>query len=131
MNNSCTYRHSRKTSQSVIVESDSDLHLELLENPEIYIDPKDFESEPSCQGNNRQYGVYEFLIIFLCGNFMAYYKCYYNFIRGKTVDEEICEYLYDCIVSLKIQEKSSLRLKDERQKNVYRKRLSILLKTEK
>ncbi|MEP0881443.1 hypothetical protein NDI49_07780 [Trichocoleus sp. ST-U3] len=117
-----------KTSESVIIESDSDLNLEVIENPQIYIDPKDFESEPSREGNNRQYGVYEFLIIFLCGNFLAYYKCYYNFIRGKTVDEEFCEYLYDSIVSLKIQEKSSLRLKDERQKNVYRKRLLITTK---
>ena len=117
-----------KTFESAIVESDSDLNLEVIENPEIYIDPKDFESEPSREGNNRQYGVYEFLIIFVCGNFLAYYKCYYNFIRGKTVDEEICEYLYDCIVSIKIQEKSSLRLKDERQKNVYRKRLLITTK---
>jgi hypothetical protein len=33
--------------------------------------------------------------------------------------------MYDSIVSIKIKEKSSVRLKNEQQKNVYRKRLLI------
>jgi hypothetical protein len=117
-----------RTFQSVIVESDSDLNLEGIENPELYIESKDFESEPSYDGNSRKYGVYEFLVIFLCANFLVYYKCYLNFIRGQAVDEETCEYLYDSIVSVKIQEKSSVRLKNEKQKNIYRKRLLITTK---
>ena len=117
-----------KTFESVIVESDNYLSLEKNKNPEIYIDAKDFESEPSYDGKNRRYGVYGFLVTFLCGNFLAYYKCYINFIRGKTVDDETCEYFYDSIVSVKIQEKSSVRGKNENQKTVNIKRLIITAK---
>jgi small nuclear ribonucleoprotein (snRNP)-like protein len=117
-----------KTFESVIVESDNYLNLEVNKNSEIYIDAKDFESEPSYDGKNRKYGVYGFLVIFLCGNFLAYYKCYLNFIRGKTVDDETCEYFYDSIVSVKIQEKFSVRGKNENQKNISIKRLIITAK---
>jgi len=117
-----------KTFESVIVESDNYLSLEANENKEIYIDPQDFESEPSYAGNIRKYGVYGFVVIFLCANFLTYYKCYWNFIRGRTVDEETCEYLYDSIVSVKVQEKSSARGKNEKQKTVHRKRLIITAK---
>ena len=120
-----------KTFESVIVESDITLNLEsleLTESPEIYIDPKDFESEPSYDGKSRRYGVYGFVVIFLCANFLTFYKCYLNFIRGKTVDEETCEYFYDSIVSVKVQEKSSVRGKNENQKTVNRKRLIITAK---
>lgn len=117
-----------KTFESVIVESDNYLNLEANENSEIYIDAKDFESEPSYDGKSRRYGVYGFVVIFLCANFLTFYKCYFNFIRGKTVDEETCEYFYDSIVSVKVQEKSSVRGKNENQKTVNRKRLIITAK---
>jgi len=117
-----------KTFESVIVESDNYLSLEANENSEIYIDAKDFESEPSYDAKSRRYGVYGFVVIFLCANFLTYYKCYLNFIRGKTVDEETCEYFYDSIVSVKVQEKSSVRGKNENQKTVNRKRLIITAK---
>ena len=57
----------------------------------------------------KRYGVYEFLVIFLCANFLAYYKCHFNFIQGRTVNDETCEYLYDSIVSVRVQEKSSTK----------------------
>lgn len=91
----------------------------------IKIDLEEFESEESFSGDSRRYGVYEVLMIFLCANFLTYYRCYYNFIRNKTVDEESCEYLYDSIVSTKIEEDSSVRLNDDDSKNVYGKRLLI------
>lgn len=114
--------------ENVIVESDNYLSLESNKNTEISIDPPDFESEPSYSGNTRKYGVYGFVVIFLCANFFTYYKCYWNFIRGKTVDEETCEYLYDSIVSIKVQEKSSARGKNDKQKTVHKKRLIITAK---
>lgn len=73
----------------------------------------------------RRYGVYEFTAIFLCANFLAYYKCYWNFIRRLTVDEEICEILYDSIVSVKVKERSSANLKDPKTKRTYKEFLSI------
>lgn len=114
-----------KNFENILVDSDINSFTESSESQEIYIDQDDFESEKSFDGKNRKYGVYGFVAIFLCANFFSYYKCYYNFIRRKTVDEEIAEYMYDSIVSIKIQEKSSVRLKNEQQKNVYRKRLLI------
>lgn len=117
-----------KTFESVIVESDNYLSLEANENKEIYIAPQDFESEPSYSGSSRRYGVYGFVVIFLCPIFFTYYKCYWNFIRRRTVDEETCEYLYDSIVSIKVQEKSSARGENESQKTVHRKRLIITSK---
>jgi hypothetical protein len=117
-----------KTFESVIVKSDNYLSLEANENNEIYIAPQDFESEPSYYGSSRKYGVYGFVVIFLCANFLTYYKCYWNFIRGRTVHEETCEYLYDSIVSIKVQEKSSARGRNEKQKTVHRKRLIITAK---
>ena len=113
-----------RTSESVVVESDSDQNLEKY-SQEIYIQEEDFKSELTLDGKSKVYGVYEFLVIFLCSNFLCYHKCYWNFIRGKTVGEETCEYLYDSIVSVKTQEKSSIRLKNEKQKNIYEKRLFL------
>lgn len=114
-----------KSFENILVDSDVNFFMEPSESKEIYIDQNDFESEKSFTGKSRKYGVYGFAVIFLCANFFSYYKCYYNFIRGRSVDEEIAEYMYDSIVSIKIQEKSSVRLKNEQQKNVYRKRLLI------
>lgn len=116
-----------RTSESLTVESDSDRTFRD-DNEEVLIDSNDYESHPSHNGAKRMYGVYEFLVIFLCPNFLSYYKCYWNFIRRKSVNEETCEYLYDSIVSVKVQEKSSVRLKDDTQKRVYSKRLLLSTK---
>jgi hypothetical protein len=53
------------------------------------------------------------------------YRCYWNFIRCLPVEEEICEILYDSIVSVKVKERSSAQLKDKEQKRIYREFLSI------
>ncbi|MEP0873817.1 hypothetical protein NDA01_29345 [Trichocoleus desertorum AS-A10] len=117
-----------RTSPSLLVEDDIEPNLENNITSELYIKAEEFRSEPSYDGKSRKYGVYEFLVIFLCANFLSYYKCYFNFIRSKTVNEEYSEYLYDSIVFTKIQEKSSTRLKDDDQKRVYSKRLLIATK---
>lgn len=53
-----------------------------------------------------KYSIYNLLVIFPCKNFIAYYKCLFNFIRGASLDDETCEYLYDSIIAVKTQEVS-------------------------
>lgn len=117
-----------RTSPSRLIEDGVDSKSEGKKASELFINPEDFRSEPSYDSRGRKYGVYEFLVIFLCTNFMSYYKCYFNFVRGKAVNEEYCEYLYDSIVSTKIQETSSVNLKDDNQKSIYSKHLLIATK---
>ena len=108
-----------RTSPSLLVE-DSGGNPKSNEALALNISPEEYKSEPTYDGKKRRYGVYEFLVIFLCSNFLSYYKCYFNFIRNQPVDEEYCEYLYDSIVSTKIQEKSSINMKNnDDQKQVY------------
>ncbi len=84
----------------------------------------DFKSVKTLDGRKRIYGVYEFIVIFLCKNFLSYYRCYWNFMRGVSVDDEICEYLYDSIASVKIRERASSNDSSVK-KRVYREFLSI------
>jgi len=84
----------------------------------------DAKSEDDYDGKRRRYGLYEFTVFFLCSNFFNYYKCYYNFVRGKPIDEEYSEYLYDSIVFTKVQEKSSI-MPGSNQVQVSSQRLTI------
>ena len=84
-------------------DEDSPRRKEILKR---YAD--DAKSEDDYDGKRRRYGIYEFTVFFLCSDYFNYYKCYYNFVRGKTIDEEHSEYLYDSIVFTKVQEKSSI-----------------------
>lgn len=115
----------QRTSPSLIVQDETGLSSEENEALKLYIDPKDFRSETSCDDSNRVYGVYELIVIFLGRNFLAYYRCYLNFIQNKSIDEEYSEYLYDSIVCTKLQEKSSLGAKSEAQKYTRNKSLII------
>ncbi|MBD2180315.1 hypothetical protein [Aerosakkonema funiforme] len=90
----------------------------------LLIRQEDFYEQKGLDGKYK-YGVYEFVSIFLTENFLAYYKCYWNFVRGAAVDEETCEYLYDSIVSVKTKERSSLNQKDPNQRRNYKQILSI------
>jgi hypothetical protein len=56
--------------------------------------------------DNTRYSIHVFLSIFLCRNFLAYYKCDWNFINDVETLVETGEYLYDTIVSVKTQEMS-------------------------
>ena len=116
----------REAERSVAVETDRDVSLKHKQGvkAELLINEEDFQAEIGCDRKKR-YGVYEFLVIFLCDSFLSYHRCYWNFIKENSVDEESCEYLYDSIVSVKNQERSSLRLKDEEQKRTYRELLSL------
>ncbi len=111
----------------LIFESDSEINLSKS-NSKISIHEQDFLSAVEYPFvSKKKYGVYEFITIFLCENFITYYKCYFNFIRGIPVDEETCEYMYDSIVSVKVQNKSSANSTDENRKITSTKRLVITL----
>lgn len=51
------------------------------------IEQRDFRVDDGLDRKKR-YGVYEFNVIFICANFLGYYKCYWNFIRRLPVDED-------------------------------------------
>ncbi len=85
----------------------------------------DAKSEDDYSGKRRRYGLYEFTVFFLSSDFFNYYKCYYNFVRGKPIDEEYSEYLYDSIVFTKVQEKSSISIQGSNQIQVSSQRLTI------
>ncbi len=115
-----------RTSPSLLIEDGTEGSPKSNEVSALLINSEEFKSEPTYSGKKRRYGVYEFLVIFLCPNFLSYYKCYFNFIRCKPVDDEYREYLYDSIVFTKVQEKSSINMKNSNdQKQVYSKRLII------
>jgi len=115
-----------RTSPSLLIEDGVEGSLKSNEVSALLINSEEFKSEPTYSEKKRRYGVYEFLVIFLCPNFLSYYKCYFNFIRCKAVDDEYREYLYDSIVFTKVQEKSSVNMKNSNdQKQVYSKRLII------
>ena len=101
-------------------DEDSPRREEILKR---YAD--DAKSEDDYRGKRRRYGLYEFTVFFICSDFLNYYKCYYNFVRGKPIDEEYSEYLYDSIVSTKIQEKSSISIQSSNQIQVSSQRLTI------
>lgn len=89
-----------------------------------YLKQEDFNVTTGVDGR-KIYNVYEFLAIFLCSNFMSYYRCYWNFTRRASVGKEICEYFYENIVSVKYQEKSSLNSSNIERRRTYGDLLSI------
>ncbi|MGI2904066.1 hypothetical protein [Tolypothrix sp. VBCCA 56010] len=95
----------------------------------LLISPGDFQSVTTTDGRKRIYGVYEFIVIFLCKNFLSYYRCHWNFMRGVSRNDEMCEYLYDSIVSVKIRERASSNIIDSTlKKRVYSEFISITTK---
>ena len=115
-----------RTSPSLIVKDSLTEETVSDEISELHIDLGEFESQAAYEGSRRKYGIYEFLVIFLCKDYLSYYKCYFNFIRRQTVNEEYREYLYKSIVFTKLQEKSSVNMKNyDDSKQVYSKSLTI------
>ncbi|WP_254564105.1 hypothetical protein [Oscillatoria sp. HE19RPO] len=110
--------------ENFIITTNRELEPVIEKNKELCIDTNDFYSLKGLD-NKFKYGVYEFVAIFLFENFLSYYRCYWNFLKRDAVDIETCEYLYDSIVSIKTQEKSSLRLKNSDHRRKYRDLLSI------
>ncbi|MCX5964558.1 MAG: hypothetical protein NT070_15900 [Cyanobacteria bacterium] len=109
---------------SLLVESDNDRSLKSVEKTNLSIDENDFYCATKYSSSTNAFGVYEFVVIFLCSNFLTYYRCYFNFVQGQPIDEEYCEYLYDSVVSVKVQEKSRIG-DDSSRKSIYRRRLLI------
>ena len=85
----------------------------------------DVKSAFDYSGKRKIYGLYEFTVFFLCSNFFTYYRCYYNFVRNKVIDEEYSEYLCDSIVFTKVQEKSSISQQNPHLIKISSKRLTI------
>ncbi len=118
-----SFRHVERIQDRVETDRDNNLSQSKDFNG-LLISNRDFRRDYGLDGKKR-YGIYEFTAIFFCANFLAYYRCYWNFIRRLTVDEEICEILYDSIVSVKVKERSSTNLKDQKLKRIYKEFLSI------
>ncbi|MBD2577487.1 hypothetical protein [Oscillatoria sp. FACHB-1406] len=116
-------RHVERIQDRIETDRDSNL-FQRKDVKGLLISNRDFRRDCGLDGKKR-YGIYEFTAIFFCANFLAYYRCYWNFIRHLTVDEEICEILYDTIVSVKVKERSSTNLKDHKLKRIYKEFLSI------
>lgn len=66
---------------------------------------EDYFYEKGVDGEYK-YSIYNFVAIYPCKNFIAYYRCEWNFVRGVSLSDESCEYLYDSIVSVKSREYS-------------------------
>jgi len=76
--------------------------------------------------NKTRYSIHVFLVIFLCRNFLAYYKCHWNLINDVETLVETGEYLYDTIVSVKTQELSLANSGNSgTEKLIYKKNLQI------
>jgi hypothetical protein len=103
--NGCT---SKSDSPKLLVEDENDKDSRRNKILDQY--SGDAKREYDYSGKERRYGIYEVQEIFICSNFLSSYKCYYNFIRDQSIDEEYCEYLYDSIVFTKIQEQSSINM---------------------
>lgn len=70
------------------------------------VGPHNYYVERGLDGEYK-YSIYNFIAIYPCQNFIAYYRCTWNFITGVSLEDETCEYLYDSIVSVKTQELSN------------------------
>ncbi|BAY43084.1 hypothetical protein SAMD00079811_06620 [Scytonema sp. HK-05] len=115
---------SDESSESFILITDREMEKIKNKYQNLLINEKDFYKEKGLDGKYR-YGVYECFLIFLCANFISYYRCYWNFLKGESVDEETCEFLYDSIVSVKTQERSSLNQANPDEKRKYIDLLSL------
>lgn len=111
-------------SDSYILITDRELEKVNKNYKEILINENDLYKEKGNDGRYR-YGVYECFLIYLCENFLSYYRCYWNFLKGANVDEETCEYLFDSIVSVKTRERSSLNQQNPEEKRKYADILSL------
>ncbi|BAY82761.1 hypothetical protein NIES267_22450 [Calothrix parasitica NIES-267] len=116
--------NSSDKSDSYILSTDRELEYINNKYKEILINENDFYKEKGNDGKYR-YGVYECFLIYLGENFLSYYKCYWNFLKGANVDEETCEYLFDSIVSVKTRERSSLNQQNPEEKRKYADILSL------
>jgi hypothetical protein len=110
--------HPIELSSGFILEDNDTLLRALIGSQDYYV-------EKGLDGNTR-YSIHIFMVIFLCKNFLSYYKCHWNFIRGVATLVDTGEYLYDTIVSVNTQELSSANLgNEEGKKLILKKNLRI------
>lgn len=105
---------SEKVSSNLVLKGDNNIDVD----DKKYIKVEDFYNGLGLDGK-RRYSVYEFVVIFLCRDFLSYYRCYWNFLRRTSIGKETGEYLYNKIVSIRIKEKSSINSKDPNQRRIY------------
>ncbi len=89
---------------------------------------RDYFVEKGLDGKTR-YSIHVFLNIFLCRNFLTYYKCYWNFLRGEEILVETGEYLYDTIVSINTHESSLSSLANGEGKKLIMKKKVLRIST--
>ncbi|MBP0020059.1 MAG: hypothetical protein J7647_21210 [Cyanobacteria bacterium SBLK] len=70
-----------------------------------FLKKDDCYAEKGIDGKIR-YSIHALMIIYLCNNFLCYFKCYWNAIEGVSILIETSEHLYDLIVSVTTQEDS-------------------------
>lgn len=117
---------------NVVLNQDAPIELSsgfILENDNNYLKnsfvSKDYYVEKGLD-NKTRYSIHVFMVIYLCRNFLTYYKCYWNFISGAANIVETGEYLYDTIVSVKTEELSLLKsVNDDGEKLILKKVLRI------
>lgn len=97
--------------RDVLVESKFHIPSEGLKNP--------------FSGKSGYYQFYKIEIILLGSNFLSYYSCFWDFLKGDCVDPRTGEYFYDSITSIETQERSSLRQKSSPRRRIYSEILSI------
>lgn len=74
-----------------------------------FLDIEDCYAEKGIDGKIR-YSIHVLMVIYLCKNFLCYFKCYWNSIKGVATFIETSEHLYDLVVSVTTQESSSAAL---------------------
>ena len=79
--------------------------LANLKEPPVFISDKDYFAERGIDGKIR-FGVYSFGLIFTTETSLAYFKCYWNFVRGAAVGIQYGDYIYASIASVGYKEES-------------------------
>ncbi|MEA5470388.1 hypothetical protein [Spirulina sp. 06S082] len=74
-----------------------------------FLDIEDCYAEKGLDGKIR-YSIHVLMVIYLCNNFLNYFKCYWNSIKGVSTFIETSEHLYDLVVSVTTRESSSAAL---------------------
>jgi hypothetical protein len=102
---------SERVEKNYILFGNFDVEIQKGNSIDTYINESDFYSIKGFDGRHRN-SIFEFVVIYLTGNFLSCYKCYWNFLVGAPSVVETYEVLYDSIVSFTEYERASLRQKD-------------------
>jgi len=115
---------SERVEKNYILFGNFDVEIQKGNSIDTYVNKSDFYSIKGFDGRYRN-SVFEFVVIYLTGNFLSCYKCYWNFLVGASSIVETHEILYDSIVSFTEYERASLRQQDPYQRRKYQERILI------